>query len=105
MTTGARATWPFPRILHRQYPQQKHGGDLCAGGCEIPSPVRRAGIGELGRVQPVHVIAYIERLQGERLAPTVKQCLFCIRMLFDWLVTGQLVRSGQDGRRTRKDLL
>src|SRR5271165_5183776 len=29
------------------------------------------GIGELGRVQPVHVAAYIERLQGERSAPTV----------------------------------
>jgi site-specific recombinase XerD len=46
------------------------------------------GIGELGRVQPVHVAAYIEQLQGELSAPTVKQHLACIRMLFDWLVTG-----------------
>src|ERR1022692_194421 len=51
------------------------------------------GIGELGRVQPVHVAAYIERLQGERSAPTVKQHLACIRMLFDWLVTGQVMPS------------
>src|ERR1039457_5805244 len=47
------------------------------------------GISALGRVQPVHVAAYIEQLQGERSAPTVKQHLACIRMLFDWLVTGQ----------------
>jgi len=51
------------------------------------------GIGELGRVQPVHVAAYIELLQGERSAPTVKQHLACIRMLFDWLVTGQVMPS------------
>jgi site-specific recombinase XerD len=47
------------------------------------------GIGELGRVQPVHVAAYIEGLQNERSAPTVKQHLACIRILFDWLVTGR----------------
>src|ERR1700736_3934914 len=51
------------------------------------------GIGELGRVQPVHVAAYIELLQGERAAPTVKQHLACIRMLFDWLVIGQVMPS------------
>jgi site-specific recombinase XerD len=51
------------------------------------------GIGELGRVQPVHVAAYIEQLQGERSATTVKQHLACIRMLFDWLVTGQVMPS------------
>ena len=49
------------------------------------------GIGELGRVQPVHVVAYIELLQGKRSAPTVKQHLACIRMLFDWLVIGQVM--------------
>jgi site-specific recombinase XerD len=51
------------------------------------------GIGELGRVQPVHVATYIELLQGRRSAPTVKQHLACIRMLFDWLVTGQVMRT------------
>jgi integrase/recombinase XerD len=42
-------------------------------------------------VQPVHVAGYIEELQAVRKAPTVKQHLACIRMLFDWLVTGQVV--------------
>jgi len=49
------------------------------------------GIGELGQVQPMHVAAYIETLQAARSAPTVKQHLAGIRMLFDWLVTGQVV--------------
>ena len=49
------------------------------------------GIGELGRVQPMHVAAYIELLQAKRSAPTVKQHLACIRMLFDWLVVGQVM--------------
>jgi site-specific recombinase XerD len=51
------------------------------------------GISELGRVQPVHVAAYIELLQGKRSAPTVKQHLACIRMLFDWLVIGQVMST------------
>ena len=44
-------------------------------------------------MQPFHVAAYIEELQAVRSAPTVKQHLACIRMVFDWLVTGQVVSS------------
>jgi integrase/recombinase XerD len=47
----------------------------------------------LAGVQPIHVAAYIEGLQGQLSAPTIKQHLACIRMLFDWLVTGQIVAS------------
>jgi len=39
----------------------------------------------------VHVAEYIELLQGKRSAPTVKQHLACIRMLFDRLVIGQIL--------------
>jgi integrase/recombinase XerD len=53
----------------------------------------RQEIGELRRFRSVHVAAYIERLQGERSAPTVKQHLACLRMLFDLLVTGQVMPS------------
>ena len=40
------------------------------------------GINDLGRIQPVHVAAYIELLRGRRSAPTVNQHSACIRMLF-----------------------
>jgi site-specific recombinase XerD len=46
---------------------------------------------ELRQVEPVAVAAYIERLTQERAPQTVKQHLAAIRMLFDWLVTGQIV--------------
>src|SRR6202453_4563477 len=51
------------------------------------------GITRIEDVQPVHVAGYIEQLGTLRKAPTVKQHLACIRMLFDWLVTGQVVPS------------
>jgi site-specific recombinase XerD len=48
---------------------------------------------ELVDVEPIHVSAYIELL-GNRLAkPSVKQHLAAIRMLFDWLVVGQVVAT------------
>jgi integrase/recombinase XerD len=43
----------------------------------------------LGEIQPVHVAAYVEQHPGSK--PTVKQHLAAIRMLFDWLVIGQVV--------------
>jgi site-specific recombinase XerC len=52
-----------------------------------------AGIAELRDIEPVHVSSYIEGL-GQRLAaPSVKQHLAAIRMLFDWLVIGQLLAT------------
>jgi site-specific recombinase XerD len=45
----------------------------------------------LAAVLPVHVGAYIEALGEKRSKPTVKQHLAAIRMLFDWLVTGQVI--------------
>jgi len=50
-------------------------------------------IDALSDVEPVHVAAYIERLAREMSPHTVKQHLACIRMLFDWLVTGQVMPS------------
>jgi site-specific recombinase XerD len=49
------------------------------------------GIKELADVQPVHVVAYVKELQGQLSAPTVKQHLAGLRMLFDWLVTGHVI--------------
>jgi site-specific recombinase XerD len=43
----------------------------------------------LPAIRPVHVAAYIEKLSLS--PPTVKQHLAAIRMLFDWLVVGQVI--------------
>jgi integrase/recombinase XerD len=42
-------------------------------------------------IQPIHVAGYIEQLGRAVSKPTVKQHLAAIRMLFDWLVTGQVI--------------
>jgi site-specific recombinase XerD len=47
------------------------------------------GLKSLDRIEPVVIAAYIE--QHKASAPTVKQHLAAIRMLFDWLVTGHIV--------------
>ena len=46
---------------------------------------------ELAAIRPFDVAAYIEGLQQEHSAPGVKQQLAAIRMLFDWLITGQVL--------------
>jgi site-specific recombinase XerD len=47
-------------------------------------------ITQLDQLQPVVIAGYIEELQAELSPPTVKQHLAALRMLFDWLVTGQV---------------
>ncbi|MFN0172754.1 MAG: tyrosine-type recombinase/integrase [Bryobacteraceae bacterium] len=47
------------------------------------------GIRELSKIRPVVIASYIETHVSA--APTVKQHLAAIRMLFDWLVIGQVV--------------
>jgi site-specific recombinase XerC len=47
----------------------------------------------LERIEPIHVALYVEELQHAFSKPTVKQHLAAVRMLFDWLVTGQVIRT------------
>jgi site-specific recombinase XerD len=64
-----------------------------AAGCFAHWCETEARITDLGDIEPVHVAAYVEGL-GQRLAaPSVKQHLAAIRMLFDWLVVGQVLAT------------
>ncbi len=45
----------------------------------------------LKAIDPLAVAAYVEQLKRRLAAPSVKQHLAAIRMLFDWLVTGQVI--------------
>jgi len=51
------------------------------------------GLAMLGQVQPLHVAAWVEIQLMVYSKPTVKQQLAAVRMLFDWLVVGQVVPS------------
>src|SRR3984893_16361116 len=47
----------------------------------------------LTTIRPHDVATYIEERQATHSAPDVKQQLAAVRMLFDWLITGQVVPS------------
>jgi site-specific recombinase XerD len=59
--------------------------------CHFFGWVERHRIGELADIEPMHVATYIEALQATAAKPTVKQHLAAIRMLFDWLIVGQVL--------------
>src|SRR5271154_4822470 len=70
--------------------------------CSFFAWLEEHGIGELADIEPFHVAAYLKALRvsdaGDRAVkertasrPTVKQHLAAIRMLFDWLVVGQVL--------------
>jgi hypothetical protein len=48
------------------------------------------GVDQLADVQPFHVAAFLKDLEKEFPLPTVKH-LAALRMLFDWLVVGQIM--------------
>jgi site-specific recombinase XerD len=46
---------------------------------------------ELSDIRSAHIAGYIEQLMNTHTPPSVKQHLAAIRMLFNWLVVGQIV--------------
>jgi site-specific recombinase XerD len=59
--------------------------------CHFFAWIEQHEIGGLADIEPIHVAAYIEVLQTTAAKPTVKLHLAAIRMLFDWLVVGQVL--------------
>ncbi len=49
------------------------------------------GIADLAQVEPVHVAAFVEAQLKQNSKPTVKLRLAALRMLFDWMVVGQIL--------------
>src|SRR3954453_3143667 len=45
----------------------------------------------LTTIRPIDVAAWVEQLPEKHGAPGVKQQLAAVRMMFDWLITGQVV--------------
>jgi site-specific recombinase XerC len=59
--------------------------------CKFSVFCAECGVQDLARVKPVHVAGYVEGLREGFAKPTIKQHLAAIRMLFDWLVVGQII--------------
>ena len=66
--------------------------------CSFFTWLEKHDIGGLADVEPMHLALYMETLYMETLQetaakPTVTQHLAAIRMLFDWLVVGQILAT------------
>ncbi len=61
--------------------------------CNFFAWLEQHGIVELVDIEPIHVAAYVETVQATHSKPTVKQHLAAVRMLFDWLVVGQVLAT------------
>jgi site-specific recombinase XerD len=59
--------------------------------CRFFSWCGHHSVSDLSAIEPIHVAAYIEFLGRDFEKSTVKQHLAAIRVLFDWLLTGQIV--------------
>jgi site-specific recombinase XerC len=61
---------------------------LCVGSSPGLTSNRFGGLPD---IEPLHVAAYVKALEATASKPTVKQHLAAIRMLFDWLIVGQIL--------------
>lgn len=90
---GERAARRFVEFFAAQIRNPNTRAAYVRATVEFFAWMERAGVGGLADIEPVHVAAWVEQLGRGYAAPTVKQRLAAIRMLFDWLVVGQVVAA------------
>ena len=54
-------------------------------------------LGGLDDIEPLQIAAYVEQLQASMAKPSAKQYLAALRVLFDWLLTGQVLATNPTG--------
>jgi site-specific recombinase XerC len=59
--------------------------------CKFSEFCAGRGVRDLAHVKPVHVAGYVESLLAGFAKQTIKQDLAAIRMLYDWLIVGQII--------------
>jgi integrase/recombinase XerD len=106
MTTSITASLPaLPSVFTVQPEARKRMRDFFSSHIRNPN-TRRAyleavrqfsafcaelGIEDLALIEPIHVAAFVEAQLKLHSKPTVKQRLAALRMLFDWMVVGQVL--------------
>src|SRR5438034_9718190 len=86
---GEKAAWRFIEFFTANIRNKNTRAAYAQAVREFFSWCEARGFHQLDRIQPVLIAAYIEQHPGS--PPTVKQHLAAVRMLFDWLVIGQIV--------------
>jgi len=86
---GERAAWRFIEFFTANIRNKNTRAAYAHAVAEFFRWCEEHGVVDLERIKPVAIAAYVE--QHPAAAPTVKQHIAAIRMLFDWLVVGQVV--------------
>jgi integrase/recombinase XerD len=86
---GESAAWRFVEFFTASIRNRNTRAAYAHAVAQFFAWCERHRVRTLGDIRPVVVAAYLENHPGA--APTVKQHLAAIRMLFDWLVTGQVI--------------
>jgi len=90
-TAGERATRRFWEFFAGQIPNPNTREAYLRAAFDFFGWLDGRGVGDLLAIEPLHVAAYVHDLRGHYAVPTVKQRLAALRMLFDWLVIGQII--------------
>jgi site-specific recombinase XerD len=88
---GARASYRFLEFFTAQIRNPHTRRAYARAANDFFDWLAAKGVTQLGRIESVHVAAYIEQSQRERSAPTAKLRLAALRRLFDWMVIGQIM--------------
>jgi integrase/recombinase XerD len=91
LRAGDRASWRFVEFFTANIRNKNTRAAYAQAIGQFFLWSERCGVRELSQTRPVVVSAYIEELQATHSPPTVKQHLAAVRMLFDWLVIGQVI--------------
>ena len=60
---------------------------------EFAAWCKQNGLHDVHNIEPIHVVAYAEGLQGRLAPPSIRLQLAALRMLFGWLVVGQVLTT------------
>ena len=89
---GEQASWRFVEFFTANIRNPNTRRAYTRACAQFFAWCERRGL-SLSTIRAHDMGAYIEELQVTHTAPTVKQQLAAVRMLFDWLVTGQVMST------------
>lgn len=89
---GDRASERFFTFFTDQIPNKNTRAAYYRNCCRFFAWADKRGL-SLPTIKSYHVSAYLAELANDHATPTVKQHLASLRMLFDWLIVGQIIET------------
>lgn len=90
---GEKASWRFVEFFTANIRNQNTRRAYARAVGDFLRWCEQRRITELEQIRPFIVSAWVEERTRTHAAPSVKQHLAAVRMLFDWLVVGQITES------------